>query len=332
MPDAAGSAASPGSAASTTAGGVSFVEQTCLPFLKENQNEDGGWSFHVGHESRVEPTAWALLALGTHANGTDTGAAERGLRFLANQQLENGGWAAASGDREGCWVTSLACWALQSHKEHAENLGRGLHWLAEDRPGDSGFWWRTARKLTMNKQVNAQNPSFSGWSWTPHTASWVEPTSFTMIVLSRETLAPASALRQRYQLAEAMLYDRMCPGGGWNCGNPRIYGVAGQPQVGPTAWALVALRENSQRLENQQSVAWLVGSREYQSPASLALSHIALELYGQSDSAWTENLYDFTKSEAGPWSIPAVAWTTLALSESSQWLGAELVTRIGHAE
>ena len=29
-----------------------------------------------------------------------------------------------------------------------------------------------------------------------------------------------------------MLYDRMCPGGGWNCGNPKVYGVAGEPLVG----------------------------------------------------------------------------------------------------
>jgi hypothetical protein len=312
----------------SNAGGVSFVEQTCLPFLKENQNEDGGWSYHAGHESRVEPTAWALLALRSHANGDATSGVDRGLRFLADSQLENGGWAAASGDREGCWVTSLACWALQSHKEYAANLGRGLRWLSEDRPGDSSFWWRTARKIRMGKQVSAQNPALSGWSWTPHTASWVEPTSFTMIVLSREAMTPGSALLGRYKLAEAMLYDRMCPGGGWNCGNPMIYGVAGQPQIEPTAWALVALREHSQRAENQQSLAWLAGSLDSnRSPESFALSHIALELYGKADSAWTETLYDFTKSDAGPWSVPAMAWTALAFSESSRWLSAELAAQ-----
>ncbi len=191
----------PGLAGSpSNAGGVSFVEQICLPFLKENQNEGGGWSYHAGHESRVEPTAWALLALASHSNGDATSGVDRGLRFLADSQLENGGWAAASGDREGCWMTSLACWALQSHKEYAANLGRGLRWLSEDRPGDSSFWWRTARKIRMGKQVSAQNPSLSGWSWTPHTASWVEPTSFTMIVLSRETMAPGSALLGEYKL------------------------------------------------------------------------------------------------------------------------------------
>ncbi len=107
-----------------------------------------------------------------------------------------------------------------------------------------------------------------------------------------------------------------------------VYGVAGQPQIEPTAWALVALRENSQRAENQQSLAWLAGSRDSnRSPESLALSHIALELYGKADSAWAETLYDFTKSEAEPWSVPAVAWMMLAFSESSRWLGAEFAAQ-----
>jgi hypothetical protein len=308
--------------------GAAFVERTCVPFLRENQNEDGGWSFHAGHESRVEPTAWALLALGSDLNGLDQDVQERGLRFLAGLQLENGGWPAASGDREGCWVTSLACWALQSRKEYMENVGLGLRWLTEDRPGDSSVWWRTARKLTVSKKVNAQNPSLSGWSWTPHTASWVEPTSFAMIVLSRTGMAPASPLRRRYTVAEAMLYDRMCPGGGWNCGNPRIYGVPGQPQIGPTVWALVALRENSQRLENQQSLAWLAGNWDRNgSQESFGLAHIALQLYGRSDPRLAENLRASTGREVGPWSVPAAAWTILAFREGSRWLNAELAAQ-----
>ena len=181
-------------------------------------------------------------------------ASNRGYKFLAETQLENGGWAAASSDHEGCWITSLACWALGPEKEYAGNLDRGLHWLNDDRPGDSGFWWRAARRLTDRKRVNAQNGLLSGWSWTPHTASWVEPTSYAMIVEQRESPVPLSGIDPRYKIAEEMLYDRMCPGGGWNCGNPKVYGVAGLPQVGPTVWALVALRGNSQRPENQKSL------------------------------------------------------------------------------
>ena len=40
-----------------------FVENACLRFVLEAQNNDGGWGFHVGSLSRAEPTAWALIAL-----------------------------------------------------------------------------------------------------------------------------------------------------------------------------------------------------------------------------------------------------------------------------
>ena len=46
-----------------------------------------------------------------------------------------------------------------------------------------------------------------------------------------------------------MLYDRMCPGGGWNCGNPMVYGVPGEALIVPTVWALLALRDEPKKTE-----------------------------------------------------------------------------------
>ena len=98
--------------------------------------------------------------------------------------------------------------------------------------------------------------SYRGWGWTPGTSSWVEPTSFALLALersrSRRSCHPTA--NRRRELATAMLYDRMCPGGGWNCGNPRVYGVAGEPLVVPTVWALLALRAQSARRENTESL------------------------------------------------------------------------------
>ncbi len=45
-----------------------FVEEVCLPFLRNAQNRDGGWGFHPQSESRVEPTCWALQALSESSN------------------------------------------------------------------------------------------------------------------------------------------------------------------------------------------------------------------------------------------------------------------------
>src|SRR5438876_464221 len=94
-----------------------------------------------------------------------------------------------------------------------------------------------------------------GWGFHPGSSSRVEPTSFALLALEQapKDLLPAAAARRR-QLAESLLRDRMCPGGGWNCGNPRVYGVAGEPLVLPTAWALLALRAHPERPENVMSL------------------------------------------------------------------------------
>lgn len=245
----------------------------------------------------------------------------RGLHFLTAAQLEDGSWAAAPGQQEGCWVTSLACWTLLPHRQHAPSLLRGLRWLNDDRPRDSGFWWRLARKLADRQRINAQSTSLSGWSWTPHTASWVEPTCYALIVLRAGMAAPLSGVQRRCRIAEAMLYNRMCPGGGWNCGNPRVYGVAGQPQVGPTVWALVALHGNPQRPEINKSLDWLESIQTtIRSPESLALAHIGLGVYGRLNAALTKRLLSFHELEALPLSAQAIAWAALAFSENSKWL------------
>lgn len=298
------------------------MDRAYLARLRSLQNMDGGWGFSAGSESRIEPTSWALIALqqSSSSSGPDE-PLNRGLRFLTAAQLQDGSWASAPGQLEGCWVTSLASWALMAHPQYSTNLLRGLRWLNDDRPRDSGFLWRMARKLADRQRINSQSASFSGWSWTPHTASWVEPTCYAVIVLHAAVAAELSNLPRRINLAHGMLYDRMCPGGGWNCGNPRVYGVAGQPQVGPTVWALIALHETADRRENRESLDWLESIQDtIVSPESLALAHIGLGLYGRQNSPLVERLQSFPDSNSIPWSVQAIAWAALAFSESSEWL------------
>ncbi len=128
-----------------------------------------------------------------------------------------------------------------------------------------------------------QNAALRGWSWTPGTSSWVEPTACALILLHElhgSKPFPPDAEKRR-ALAEAMLYDRMCPGGGWNSGNAEVYGVAGQPLVGPTVWALLALQKYRERAENQEALRWLLATQEQiEGPGSLALAHICFRVYG----------------------------------------------------
>jgi hypothetical protein len=307
------------------ANAVNFSEEICLPYLRAAQNPDGGWGFRSGAQSRVEPTAWALIALqqafSAQVVSAGSGASERGLRYLADSQLVDGSWPSAHGQGKGAWVTSLACWAFLSADENRAALGRGLDWLAAERPGDSGGWFRFLRGFGGSKKVSGQNDALWGWSWTSGTASWVEPTSYALLVLraAPKDLVPASAA-SRLKLAEEMLFDRMCPGGGWNCGNPMVYGVAGEPQVSTTVWALLALREHAERTEIQQSLAWLEKNwSSIQSPASLALAQIGLNAFERSNPSFTATIERLYAPDAIAWTVPVAAWSALAASGSKIW-------------
>jgi len=299
-----------------------FVERVCLPFLLSSQNEDGGWGFRSETRSRVEASAWALLAL-RHWNFPTslTEPISRGLRFLEAAQLPDGSWPASAESREGCWVTSLACWALLGVEEFSKSAGHGLSWLCADQPGESRLWFRLLRRLQGGRRVSSQKDFYYGWSWTSGTASWVEPTSFAVIVLASAVanLLPEAARRSRF--AEAMLYDRMCEGGGWNCGNPMVYGVPGEPQVSTTAWALLALRRHAERPENQRSVQWLEQAwPKVPSPTSLALAHLALNASGRGSADLGTALRKALNDSEMPWNVPTAAWATLALCGSRNWL------------
>jgi hypothetical protein len=303
---------------------ASFVPKNCLPYLRVAQNDDGGWGFTQGLESRVEPTAWCVLALHEFSEGPGVDeAAVRGLRYLERTQLQDGSWPATPGQEQGSWTTAPACWALLAHREQAqERLDRGLNWLLKTTPGDAGVWWRLVRRLTAKRSVSSQSDQLYGWSWTQGTASWVEPTAYALIVLrcAPEKLLSHDA-RKRISIAQKMLLDRMCPGGGWNCGNPMVYGVAGEPQVVPTVWALLALRDSGTP-ECKKSLDWLEANRgEVQSLASLALTKIGLDALGRSDPNLENSLAaSFRDKDISVVNVPSVAWTALAMSNKQKWL------------
>lgn len=255
------------------------------------QNPDGGWGYQAGRPSAAEPTAWALLGLRTAAGERLPQVSPRmhqARHWLEQQQTDQGFWTTPAAAIPGIWVTALAGLALAGAGGSAAALSRAAQWLVATWPAEGRlrwnplWWWR-------GRRVTEQNPALRGWSWIPGTASWVEPTAVTLLFLNRllPALRPA-ATERRVRLATAMLYDRMCPSGGWNSGNPRIYGVEGVPQIGPTAWALLALAERPERERARRSLDWLeraVG--ESAGVSSLALAALALRAWRRS-SDWLE--------------------------------------------
>lgn len=291
--------------------------------LGRAQNPDGGWGYRQGLQSATEPTAWSILALLAHEVPSDeviSSACDR----LCRTQREDGSWPTSSGKEPGCWVTALACLALANAAENSDDsVSRGTKWLCDAWPAEGNLMWRL-RQLRREKSgaVVHQDHSLRGWGWTPNTASWVEPTAYVMIMLQnvRPELRPPQAAR-RLQMATDMLYDRACAGGGWNAGNPLVYGVPGVPRIGPTAWALLALRSHPKHAAVLQGLEWLEGHyRNPRSPASLALTQLCLKAFNRPTRPIGDALFDFYHANEFLQSIPVVAWASLALSDLPRWL------------
>lgn len=203
-------------------------------FLITHQNNDGGWGYHPASPSAVETTAWALAALISSRQSPPSGeACARARDWLLLAQRTDGSWPPFPGLPQGCWATSIASQALYLHDGAQKAVEDGLHWLLHTWPAE-GTVWRRLRQSLFPSRVVGQDDSLRGWSWTPGTASWVEPTAHALLFLRSlpPPLLPPLAAKRR-QLAERMLFDRMCPGGGWNSGNPLVYSVAGVPRLGP---------------------------------------------------------------------------------------------------
>src|ERR1700683_5386403 len=300
---------------------TSFRQSVCLPFLLNAQNADGGWGFHPKSGSSAEPTCWALQGVRESSPASTKAGAPR-VQYLRAAQLRDGSWPSTPEERTGCWVTALCCWALQGTPDSAAALTAGLGWVCNDWPQDSTPWRRFLAKFSTRSQLQPINNSYRGWGWTPGTSSWVEPTSFALIALEAPSdVVPPEAKRRR-ELGEAMLYDRMCPGGGWNCGNPRVYGVPGVPLIIPTVWALIALRHHGTRSENIMSLDWLDSQIvNIQNPGSLALAKSCMEMCVGRWPTGAPVLADLYERNGFLESIQVAAWTYLALSARSRWLG-----------
>jgi hypothetical protein len=299
---------------------AAWLHAEFVSHLKDLQNADGGWGFHSGEQSRVEPTSWAAYALRGSGCELHKENFRKAIKFLQGKQFPNGSWPACEQMKDGSWVTSLACIVLGSDGQSGRNVAAGLKWLCQDFPRDSSPWRRLMQRLRPPSHVT-MNDSYRGWGWTPRTSSWVEPTAFALMALREATPQdlPAAA-NQRRNLATGLLYDRMCPGGGWNCGNPRVYGVDGDALILPTCWALLALRGAPEKPGRALSLSWL--QKEFaniQSAGSLALARMTLENYGI-EAPWAKrNLREWTAEELTEEGTHVLAWVCMALDSERSW-------------
>lgn len=241
--------------------------------LTAASNSTGGWSYYAGNASRLEPTCWALLALG--GSGVREGdAVHRG--FLTRCQGSQG------------WLVEDARWLVNI----GFNALAAFTWLSRRDLAAEENVRRLLAALMGSKGVQAppspsfaQDNSLQGWSWTDATFSWVEPTAWGALALKkarRAGLVPDVTSTGRIQEADRLLLDRCGRTGGWNFGNPNVMGQDLFPHVPTTALALLALQDRRDEPAVARSVAFLEAHwADEMSMLGLGLSMICLSVYGR---------------------------------------------------
>ena len=71
-----------------------------------------------------------------------------------------------------------------------------------------------------------------GWPWVDGTHSWLEPTAWAVLALGRA----GRGEHPRVAEGRALIADRAIGSGGWNYGNPSVFGAACAPIPARPAW------------------------------------------------------------------------------------------------
>ncbi len=257
-----------------------------LTDLLQNQNPDGGWGALRAKRSNTESTSLAVMALKALAETTAADNRKRGIDWLVRHQNQDHSWPLNEAVKEGSWTTALAITALSVNPEYNDRVLGAARWLLEQEGSKPGILAEIILWATGQSKVNKVNNDLIGWSWVPNSFSWVEPTSYAMIAVKklRARLAGTQA-EERIRQADAMIYDRMCDGGGWNYGNSKVLDYALWPYPDITAIALIALQDHARDQTNQESLQVLSKiARETNSGLALCWAAICLNLYGQDNS------------------------------------------------
>ena len=270
--------------------------------LLDARNRDGGWGYAPGRRSRIEPTSWAALALG-HSEGHAPD-----VESLRAWKRQNDWLIDVPGVPPNIAFNALAALTLLQDPSTASLaqpiLGRVIQ----------------AKGLRLG-QYNAirQDSSIQAWPWVDGTASWVEPTAWCLILLKKvRSHSPSQEAHERIQIGEQLLLDRVCHDGGWNYGNPEVYGQKLWPYVPTTAVALLAMRDHGNHSAVTRSLEQLkkdVASER--SVVAVALTIICLRQYGVATNALEQAVAELS-AQADPGNLLGIAMMLYALTEASR--------------
>lgn len=276
-----------------------------LPFLSASQSVEGGWGYKPGAAPVVEATCAALIVL-QHQSQAEA-LYVRALAWLLDSQHDDGGWGLNHLDPQSAWMTAWAVWALAGDGRAQAEAKAGAQWLL-DVPV---MQVSNLDDLAMGKKVAGIDFSLRGWPWQPGEASWLEPTSLAVLALTKLGSLATSRLAE----AARYLVNRRCPGGGWNVGNPVMFGSYLPARAQPSALGLMALHQLSREsvLESDIDVLQKEALRE-DLPLALGWACLALAFTGSGSEQLILRLIQ-KQDQNGSWDdnpfTTAIAWQAI---------------------
>lgn len=117
-----------------------------VKWLRDAQNEDGGWGFRLQAPSDPDSTGAALQALGA-ANATGKGT-EAGVRWLRKAQAKNGGFGLATSGVVNSQSTAWAVQGMTAVGAGGKPLNKALAYLRARRNSDGSYSYSSSSKQT----------------------------------------------------------------------------------------------------------------------------------------------------------------------------------------
>jgi hypothetical protein len=285
-----------------TAAALSGISGVLRKALLAARNQDGGWGYAPGRQSRIEPTCWAELALGHSLGRAPDVDSIRRWRRQDDWLLD------VPGAPPNIPFNALAALTLLQEPSTIALAQPIITHLIHAR----GRTFRQTAAL-------AQDNSIQAWSWVDGTASWVEPTAWCLLLLKRvRSQSPSQEAAERIRIGEQFLFDRVCHEGGWNYGNPEVYGQKLWPYVPTTAVALLAMQDHRAHPVVKQSLKQLqkdVASER--SVVAVALTIVCLRTYGVATDSLEQTAIEMAAS-ADPGNLLATATMLYALADTQQ--------------
>lgn len=199
-----------------------------LELLAAAASPDGGFGYHRGQPTHLEPTCLAALALAAEPERL---APQITSALTAIQQHANpdGSYRLSRGRQQAVWPTALVLFT------------RGLlnHPAAELQPIANKLLGIEGKVVRLDtSDAGDIDAGLLGWPWAEDTFSWVEPTAWACLALRTVGLGG----HPRVQEGLRLLLDRAFDHGGANYGSRVILGKQTEPIPGSTSVLLLALQ------------------------------------------------------------------------------------------